>query len=79
MLKNDTLKNGTSRLGLYGSAPPGLYVAFSNLSHPGVHSKEMPRMEVPLGWVAIFELRFGDGSLFLPSGITISIDFQVPV
>ena len=24
MLKNDTLKNGTSRIGLYGSAPPGL-------------------------------------------------------
>ena len=23
MLKNDTLKNGTSRTGLYGSAPPG--------------------------------------------------------
>ena len=24
MLKNDTLKNGTSRIGLYGSAPPGI-------------------------------------------------------
>ena len=24
MLKNDTLKNDTSRIGLYGSAPPGL-------------------------------------------------------
>ena len=23
MLKNDTLKNGTSRIGLYGSVPPG--------------------------------------------------------
>ena len=23
MLKNDTLKNGTSRVGLYGSGPPG--------------------------------------------------------
>ena len=23
MLKNDTLKNGTSRIGLYGNAPPG--------------------------------------------------------
>ena len=23
MLKNDTLKNGTSRIGLYGSTPPG--------------------------------------------------------
>ena len=22
MLKNDTLRNGTSRIGLYGSAPP---------------------------------------------------------
>ena len=30
MLKNDTLKNGTSRIGLYGSAPPGvLHVAVS--------------------------------------------------
>ena len=26
MLKNDTLKNGTSRIGLYGSAPPGCHV-----------------------------------------------------
>ena len=24
MLKNDTLKNGTSRIGLYGSASPGV-------------------------------------------------------
>ena len=24
MLKNDTLKNGTFRIGLYGSAPPGI-------------------------------------------------------
>ena len=24
MLKNDTLKNGTSRIGLYGSASPGI-------------------------------------------------------
>ena len=24
MLKNDTLKNGTSRIGLYGSAPRGV-------------------------------------------------------
>ena len=24
MLKNDTLENGTSRIGLYGSAPPGV-------------------------------------------------------
>ena len=31
MLKNDTLKNGTSDIGLYGSAPPGssLYVSGS--------------------------------------------------
>ena len=28
MLKNDTLKNGTSCIGLYGSAPPGLQVYF---------------------------------------------------
>ena len=41
MLKNDTLKNGTSRVGLYGSAPPGLGKVFittvatecSNLVH----------------------------------------------
>ena len=26
MLKNDTLKNGTSRIGVYGSAPPGFCV-----------------------------------------------------
>ena len=26
MLKNDTLKNGTSRIGLYGSTPPGISV-----------------------------------------------------
>ena len=32
MLKNDTLKNGTSRIGLYGSAPPGtLSTEFLNL------------------------------------------------
>ena len=30
MLKNDTLKNGTSRIGLYGSAPPGLYSSERN-------------------------------------------------
>ena len=28
----------------------------------GVHSQEMPGKEVPLGWVAIFELRYRDGS-----------------
>ena len=30
MLKNDTLKNGTSRIGLYGSAPPGSCIAVLN-------------------------------------------------
>ena len=35
----------------------------------GVHSQEMPGTEVPLGWVAIFELRYRDGSRFLPFGI----------
>ena len=28
MLKNDTLKNGTFRIGLYGSAPPGFKSQF---------------------------------------------------
>ena len=48
-------------------------------SSRGVHSQEMPGTEVQLGWVAIFELRYGDGSQFLPSGIKIGIDFQTPV
>ena len=30
MLINDTLKNGTSRIGLYGSAPTGVYPCFIN-------------------------------------------------
>ena len=29
MLKNDTLKNGTSHIGLYGSAPPGVRICVS--------------------------------------------------
>ena len=29
MVKNDTLKNGTSRIGLYGIAPPGLFNEFN--------------------------------------------------
>ena len=33
----------------------------------GVHSQEMPGTEVPLGWVAIFEFKYRDGSRFLPS------------
>ena len=37
MLKNYTLKNGTFRIGLYGSAPPGSCIAVLNskmkLSH----------------------------------------------
>ena len=39
----------------------------------GVHSQEMPCTEVPLGWVAIFELRYRDGSQFLPSGRQVKI------
>ena len=38
MLKNDTLKNGTSRVGLYGSAPRGIFpmcsVAIFDISDP---------------------------------------------
>ena len=33
MLKNDTLKNGTSRIGLYGSAPPGLRLLGKTADH----------------------------------------------
>ena len=33
----------------------------------------MPGTEVPLGWVPIFELRYRDGSLFLPFGIRVAI------
>ena len=37
MLKNDTLKNGTSRIGLYGSAPrpspPGLRLLRKTADH----------------------------------------------
>ena len=50
----------------------------------------MPGTEVPLGWVAIFELKYRDGSRFLPFGIRMSrnffpsgkkigTDFQTPV
>ena len=41
----------------------------------GVYSQEMPGMEVPLGWVAIFELRYRDGSRFLPFGISMGLNF----
>ena len=34
MLKNDTLKNGTSRIGLYGSTPLGLKVTKFQLPPP---------------------------------------------
>ena len=44
MLKNDTLKNGTSRIGLYGSAPPP----------PGINHSKM--QNVKQNWV----LRFHD-------------------
>ena len=44
--------------------------------HPrGVQSQEMPSTEVPLRWVAIFELRYRDGSLFLPFGIRMGRKF----
>ena len=33
MLKNDTLKNGTSRIRLYGSAPPGFELAAEGQEH----------------------------------------------
>ena len=42
---------------------------------PGVHSQEMPGTEVPLGWVAIFQLRYRDGSRSLPFGIKIGRNF----
>ena len=49
MLKNDTLKNGTSRTGLYGSAPPGSS-AFSpkkvNISKI-VQNRETDRVNFP--------------------------------
>ena len=49
MLKNDTLKNGTSRIGLYGSAPPRtLFVrgepgkpALANVKNTEGHSHEL--------------------------------------
>ena len=37
MLKNDTLKNGTSRTGLYGSAPRGLYSPSKMINELGVN------------------------------------------
>ena len=39
---------------------------------PGVNSQEMSGTEVPLGWVATFELRYRDGSRFLPGWVAIS-------
>ena len=42
---------------------------------PGVHSQEMPGTEVPLGWVAIFELMYRDRSRFLPFGIRMGRNF----
>ena len=40
MLKHDTLKNGTSRIDLYGSAPPGNNVLdLKNFTYPGPDSK----------------------------------------
>ena len=39
----------------------------------------MPGTEVPLGWVAIFEIRYKDRYRFSNSGIKIGIDFQTLV
>ena len=36
MLKNDTQKNDTSHIGLYGSAPWGAFVRFENSSLPRI-------------------------------------------
>ena len=44
-------------------------------SQGGVHSQEMPGTEVPLGWVAFFDLRYRDGSRFLPFGINMGRNF----
>ena len=38
MLKNDTLKNGTSRIGLYGSAPWVIYVPVLTYVSGRVHT-----------------------------------------
>ena len=49
--------------------------SFLALVSRGVHSQEMPGTEVPLGWVAIFELRYRGGSRFLPFGIKMNHNF----
>ena len=46
MLKNDTLKNGTSRIGLYGSAPPGDIVITMN-DYYFQCSLKIARVEIP--------------------------------
>ena len=42
MLKNDTLKNGTSRIGLYGSAPPPGHTPPANKPACYHNCREMP-------------------------------------
>ena len=55
-----------SRNSLYGFEDMHWTIVFWKVSLKsdarGVHSQEMPGTEVPLGWVAIFELRYRDGS-----------------
>ena len=45
------------------------------LKSQGVHSQEMPGTEVPLGWVAIFELGYAYESRLLPFGIRMGRNF----
>ena len=49
------------------------------LKSQGVHSQEMPGTEVPLGWVAIFELGYMYGSRLLPFGTRLGRNFSYQV
>ena len=44
-------------------------VQIQTFTSRGVHSQEMAGTEVPLVWVASFELKCRDGSQFLPFGV----------
>ena len=44
MLKNDTLKNGTSRIGLYGSAPPPS-PRFESTIEAALNSGDVPELK----------------------------------
>ena len=46
-----------------------------DLTPGGFTPKKLSGTEVPLGWVAIFELRYRDGSRFLPFGIRMGRNF----